>query len=46
MRVLLRPRDLVAYETTSLGRLRGDATYAYRHAKLTTRNALRHLGGR
>ena len=35
MRVLVRPHDLVAYETTSLGRLRGDATYAYRHAKVS-----------
>jgi lysophospholipase L1-like esterase len=41
--VLVRPRDLVFYEETLSGRLRGDATYAYRHAKLTTRNALRHL---
>jgi len=37
MRVLVRPRDLVAYETTSLGRLRADATYAYRHAKVSAR---------
>ncbi len=43
--VLVRPRDLIAYEETRLGRLRGDLTYAYRHAKLTTRNALRHLAG-
>lgn len=42
-RVLVRPYDLIAYEETRVGRLRGDATYAYRHAKLTTRNALRHL---
>jgi lysophospholipase L1-like esterase len=41
--VLARPRDLIAYEETRAGRLRGDATYAYRHAKLTARNALRHL---
>jgi lysophospholipase L1-like esterase len=41
--VLVRPRDLIYYETTWTGRLRGDATYAYRHAKLTTGNALRHL---
>jgi lysophospholipase L1-like esterase len=34
MRVLARPRDLIAYETTRLGRLRGDLTYAYRHAKV------------
>jgi lysophospholipase L1-like esterase len=42
-KVLVRPRDLVAYEETRKGRLRGDLTYAYRHAKLTTRNALRFL---
>lgn len=42
-KVLVRPRDLIFYEETRAGRLRGDATYAYRHAKLTTRNALRHL---
>jgi lysophospholipase L1-like esterase len=40
---LVRPRDLIAYEETRKGRLRGDLTYAYRHAKLTARNALRHL---
>lgn len=45
MPVLVRPRDLVLYEETRTGRLRGDATYTYRHAKLTARNALRHLGG-
>jgi hypothetical protein len=44
-RFLVRPRDLIAYETTRTGRLRGDLTYAYRHAKLTTRNALRHVTG-
>jgi phospholipase/lecithinase/hemolysin len=33
------PRTLVAYETTQLGRLRGDATYAYRHAKVSARAA-------
>jgi len=42
-KVLVRPRDLIYYETTRTGRLRGDATYTYRHAKLTTRNTLRHL---
>jgi len=40
MRALVRPSDLVAFETTKLGRLRGDATYAYRHAKVTA-SALR-----
>jgi lysophospholipase L1-like esterase len=42
-KVLVRPRDLVAFEETRKGRLRGDLTYAYRHTKLTARNALRHL---
>jgi lysophospholipase L1-like esterase len=45
-KVLVPPRVLIYYETTRLGRLRGDATYAYRHAKLTTRNVLRHLDRR
>ena len=35
----LRPRTLIAYETTRTGRLRGDLTYAYRVAK-------REAGGR
>jgi lysophospholipase L1-like esterase len=35
-----RPRDLVHYETTRWGRLRGDATYAYRHAKVSAEAAL------
>jgi lysophospholipase L1-like esterase len=39
--VLVRPSDLIAYETTWRGRLRGDATYAYRHAKVSART-LRH----
>jgi lysophospholipase L1-like esterase len=33
------PRALIAYETTRIGRLRGDATYAYRHAKVSARAA-------
>jgi lysophospholipase L1-like esterase len=36
-RFLVRPRDLIAYETTRTGRLRGDLTYAYRHAKVSAR---------
>jgi lysophospholipase L1-like esterase len=40
MRVFIRPRDLVYYETTRLGRLRSDLTYAYRHAKISARGAL------
>lgn len=39
MRVFARPRDLVFYETSWIDRLRGDATYAYRHAKITARGA-------
>jgi lysophospholipase L1-like esterase len=35
----VRPRELIAYETTWWGRLRGDATYAYRHAKVSARAA-------
>jgi lysophospholipase L1-like esterase len=34
-RVFIRPRDLVYYETTWTDRLRGDATYAYRHAQVS-----------
>jgi lysophospholipase L1-like esterase len=33
------PRPLVAYETTWTNRLRGDLTYAYRHAKVSARSA-------
>jgi lysophospholipase L1-like esterase len=32
-----RPSELISYETTAFGRLRGDLTYAYRHAKASTR---------
>jgi hypothetical protein len=38
--VRVRPRELISYETTRIGRLRGDATYAYRHAKVSARAAL------
>jgi lysophospholipase L1-like esterase len=34
-----RPSSLVSYETTRRGRLRGDLTYAYRHAKVSARAA-------
>ena len=34
--VRVRPRSLISYETTWWGRLRGDATYTYRHAKEST----------
>jgi lysophospholipase L1-like esterase len=38
MRVYARPSDLVYYETTWTGRVRGDLTYAYRHAKVSARS--------
>jgi lysophospholipase L1-like esterase len=40
MRVALRPASLVAYETTRVGRLRGDATYIYRALRGRARAAL------
>jgi lysophospholipase L1-like esterase len=46
MEVLVRPWDLVRYETTRVGRVRGDATYAYRHAKRSARAAGAALGER
>jgi lysophospholipase L1-like esterase len=39
MEVRVRPSSLVSYETTRWQRLQGDATYAYRHAKVSTRAA-------
>ena len=35
----VRPGSLVTWETTRWGRLRGDAAYAYRHAKVSARAA-------
>ena len=35
--VRVRPSALIRYETTRVGRLRGDLTYAYRHAKVSAR---------
>ncbi len=35
--VRLRPSELVAYDTTPVGRLRSDLTYAYRHLKQDAR---------
>ncbi len=35
----VRPHTLVRYETSRRGRLRGDATYVYRHAKVSLRAA-------
>jgi lysophospholipase L1-like esterase len=36
----VRPSELIDYETTRTGRLRGDLTYVYRHAKVSARAAL------
>ena len=41
--VRVRPRALIAWETTRWRRLRGDATYAYRRLKQAMRAALRAL---
>jgi lysophospholipase L1-like esterase len=46
MDVRVRPSTLIRYETTRLGRLRGDLTYAYRHAKVSARAALAARRGR
>jgi lysophospholipase L1-like esterase len=39
MRVEVRPRSLISYETTRWRRLRADVTYAYRHGKVSARAA-------
>ena len=39
MTVRRRPRAMIRYETTRWNRLRGDATYAYRHAKVSAEAA-------
>ena len=44
--VKVRPRTLIAWETTRWRRLRGDATYAYRQAKQAARIAARRLSDR
>jgi hypothetical protein len=36
----VHPSELISYETTRWGRLRGDATYAYRQVKAAARDAL------
>ncbi len=36
----VRPSSLIAYATTRWQRLRGDATYVYRHAKVSIRSGL------
>ncbi|HWM11983.1 MAG TPA: GDSL-type esterase/lipase family protein [Solirubrobacteraceae bacterium] len=42
----VRPSSLIRYETTRVGRLRGDLTYAYRHAKVSARASVAALRGR
>jgi hypothetical protein len=43
----IRPRTLIEYRTTRWQRLRGDATYCYRHAKVSARaSALRLAASR
>jgi lysophospholipase L1-like esterase len=37
--VRVRPSTLIGYDTTARGRLRGDLSYAYRHAKVSARAA-------
>ena len=37
LHVAARPSTLIRYETTRWRRLRGDATYAYRHLKISAR---------
>jgi lysophospholipase L1-like esterase len=45
MEVRVRPSQLITYDTTWWRRLRGDATYAYRHSKVSARSGwLRALG--
>jgi len=39
MEVRARPSQLITYDTTWWRRLRGDATYAYRHLKVSARSA-------
>lgn len=46
MQVRVRPSSLIHYETTRFGRLRGDLTYAYRHAKVSARASLAARRGR
>ena len=46
MQVGVRPSSLIHYETTRLGRLRGDLTFAYRHAKVSARASLAARRGR
>jgi len=42
MRVAVRPKSLIVFETTRRGRLQRDATYLNRHAKVTARSLWLH----
>jgi lysophospholipase L1-like esterase len=42
----VRPSSLIAYEITRWRRLRGDATYAYRHAKVSASGVLKRAAAR
>jgi lysophospholipase L1-like esterase len=46
MEVRADPWSLVSWEETALGRIRGDATYAYRRIKVEARGAVRLLRSR
>jgi lysophospholipase L1-like esterase len=46
VRVFVRPRELIRYETTRTGRLRSDLIYTYRHAKNSGRTVRIRLLGR
>jgi lysophospholipase L1-like esterase len=37
VRVAIRPTEMLSYETTWYGRVRGELTYAYRHMKVSAR---------
>jgi lysophospholipase L1-like esterase len=43
---VVRPSALISYETTRWRRLRGDATYAYRHAKVSAGGLLKRAAVR
>ncbi|HEY1596565.1 MAG TPA: GDSL-type esterase/lipase family protein [Thermoleophilaceae bacterium] len=43
---VVRPSALISYETTRWRRLRGDATYAYRHAKVSAGGVLKRAAAR
>jgi lysophospholipase L1-like esterase len=45
LRAVVAPSALISYQTNRWQRLRGDATYAYRHAKVSGRSASLRLAG-